>query len=539
MRTIQNLFMALVVTAATLAAQGPLQGPLIGLVVNAASGNQPGLPNSGIAQGSLVKIWGFGLGGTLEIAPQPLRMSLAGTSVTITVNGTTVTALMCWTQWNQVGAVVPSNTPVGTGMLTLTYNGNSGSSPITVVPTNFGIYNATVDVNNASGLLSLASVTFPDYEYVTVTNTAKPGDTLTVWGTGLGATPNNGGDTDAAPEANIGNAPQVFVGGIPSPSVTYWGRSPNTIPGLDQINFVVPQNAPLGCTVSIVVQTDAITVSNAPTVALATADGAICSDPTQILPPSLSKSGSKVMFLGLQDAVSDPDSNGMNATTYSSARVLFYEFDEALPVSTTQGELGVSPSLGNCYTENLSLFGSGDDGLPVSALNAGTSITLTSSSGNEITLGTPGSGYFISTTSSNLLPSGTWSFSNGGGGSDIGPLSFTFTVPQQVVWTNQAVVSGSPIDRASPLKITWTGGDSNGYVHILGFSGEAAFECAAATSPGEFTIPPSILLGLPAGTQSGIQVSTRTIPFSFGPVPGLDLVEDISTFTTSVSVVFK
>ncbi len=537
MQTIQKLFMALVVTAATLAAQGPLQGPLIGLVVNAASGNPPGLPNSGIAQGSLLKIWGFGLGGTLEIAPQPLPMSLAGTSVTITVNGTTVTAPMCWTQWNQVGAVVPSNTPVGTGMLTLTYNGNSGSSPITVVPTNFGIYNATVDVSNASGLLNLASVTFPDYEYVTVTNTAKPGDTLTVWGTGLGATPNNGGDTDGAPEANIGKAPQVFVGGIPSPSVTYWGRSPNTIPGLDQINFVVPQDAPLGCNVSIVVQTDAITVSNAPTIALATTDGAICSDPTQVLPPSLSKSGLKVMFLTLSD-VSNLNSNSMNATTYSSARVLFFEFDQALPVSETQGELGVSPSLGNCYTESL-VPGGGDDGLSVSALNVGTLITLTPSSGNAITLVTPGSGYFGSTSGSNLLPSGTWSFSNGVGGSDIGPLSFTFTVPQQVVWTNQAAVSGSPVDRASPLKISWTGGDSNGYVHISGYSGEAGFECSAATSAGEFTIPTSILLGLPAGAQSSISVSTQTFPFSFGAVPGLDLVEDISTFTVSVSVVFK
>jgi hypothetical protein len=286
-----------------------------------------------------------------------------------------------------------------------------------------------------------------------------------------------------------------------------------------------------------VVQTDAITVSNAPTIALADTDGVTCSDPTQILPPSLSKSGLKVMFLGLQDAVSNSASNGTNATTYSYARVLFYEFDRALPVSTTQGALGVSPSLDNCYTEN-NFNGAGDDGLSVSALNVGTSITLTSSSGNVIAL-TGGSGVFFWTGSSNPLPSGTWGFSNGVGGSDIGPRSFTFTVPQQVVWTNQAAVSGSPIDRASPLKITWTGGDSNGYVHILGFAGEAAFECAAPTSPGEFTIPPSILLGLPAGTQSSIQVSTRTIPLSFGAVPGIDLVEDISTFATSVSVVFK
>jgi hypothetical protein len=72
---------------------------------------------------------------------------------------------------------------------------------------------------------------------VTPTNTAKPGDTLTIWGTGLGPTLNNGGDTTTPPAGNIGTAPQVFVGGVASPSVTYWGRSPGIFPGLDQIQF--------------------------------------------------------------------------------------------------------------------------------------------------------------------------------------------------------------------------------------------------------------------------------------------------------------
>jgi len=74
---------------------------------------------------------------------------------------------------------------------------------------------------------------------------------------------------------------------VQSLSVAYWGRSPNTVPGLDQINFVVPADAPLGCNVSIIVQTATpATVSNGPTIALADTDGATCFDLTQSLPSS-------------------------------------------------------------------------------------------------------------------------------------------------------------------------------------------------------------------------------------------------------------
>ena len=96
-------------------------------------------------------------------------------------------------------------------------------------------------------------------------------------------------DSGPPPAGNIGSAPQVYVGGVPSQSVTYWGRAPGSIPGLDQINFQVPPDAPLGCNVSIVVETmngSIPVVSNAPTIALAAADGANCSDATQLSAPA-------------------------------------------------------------------------------------------------------------------------------------------------------------------------------------------------------------------------------------------------------------
>jgi uncharacterized protein (TIGR03437 family) len=546
MQTIQKLFLAVTATAATLAAQDPL----INLVLNAAGGIPAESPNYGIAQGSLFEIIGVYLGPrTFQFASPPFPTAgLAGTSINITVNGTTVAAPIYYTGLGQVGGVLPSNTPVGSGTLTLTYNGKSGSSPITVVPAYFGIFNSEV-WTDFWGYLRDAVVTFPNYQYVSATNAAKPGDTLTVWGTGLGATPNNGGDTDAAPLGNIGNAPLVFVGGIQSPSVTYWGRSPNTVPGLDQIDFVVPPNAPLGCNVSIVVQTATpVAVSNGPTIALAATDGATCSDPTQNLPPSVfNRSGVKTIFIALgQNVSSRTNSDGTaTTTTTSGASAKFLQFTQANPGPLTD-DANLVPSLGTCYS-GFSTGQGGYDSDPATDLNAGTSVTLTPPSGNALTLPVQYTGFFASPNTSGALPSGTWSFSNGAGGPDIGPLSFTFPVPQPVTWSNQATVVGSPIIRANPLTITWSGGDSNSYVEIEASTGTLRglpyyvdFRCAAPASAGQFTIPPSMLLAMPPGLPATFQVSTVAFPSSLGTVPGLDAAVNESRFTiTALSVIFK
>jgi hypothetical protein len=124
-------------------------------------------------------------------------------------------------------------------------------------------------------------------------------------------------------------------------------------------------------------------------------------------------------------------------------------------------------------------------------------------------------------------------------------LTFSFPVPQQVTWSNQTAVYSSLIVRTNPLTITWSGGDSNGYVDIQGSASaggfDIGFECAAPTSAGQFTIPSSILLAMPAGAsaQASIQVSTYTIPSSLGTVSGFNAAGDSSQFETSVPVIFK
>src|SRR5438105_15012762 len=135
-------------SAATMAYAQPAIGS--GGVLNAASYAFEGLPNSAIAQGSIFVVFGTALGppppsgqvATSASFPLPTVLPAStGTSIDVTVNGTTVHALMIYTSPTQIAAVLPSNTPVGTGTITVNYNGQaSASAPITVVANSVGIF---------------------------------------------------------------------------------------------------------------------------------------------------------------------------------------------------------------------------------------------------------------------------------------------------------------------------------------------------------------------------------------------------------------
>ena len=112
---------------------------------NGASYALPGLPNAGIAQGSIIVIFGDNLGSAALVQVSsfllPTSQGLSGTSVSVTVGNTTLSAIMLYTLKTQVAAVLPSNTPVGTGTLRVIYKGQtSAPASITVVARAFGIF---------------------------------------------------------------------------------------------------------------------------------------------------------------------------------------------------------------------------------------------------------------------------------------------------------------------------------------------------------------------------------------------------------------
>jgi uncharacterized protein (TIGR03437 family) len=497
-------------------------GPSFTGVVNAASSIPPGLPNYGLAQGSVFVGYGAGLGPSTLVSasslPLPTTAGLAGTSITVTVNGTTVTAPMIYSYQSQVAAILPSTTPVGAGTLTLTFNGASGSIPITVVASNFGIST----VNQSGG--GPGVITNPDYSLVTNAKSAKAGDVLIIWGTGLG--PTSGSDAVIPVETDLGTPIQVFVGGVQA-NVLYRGRSSS--PGLDQINITVPQGVTAGCFVSVVIQTGNL-VSNNTSIPIAAAGGQ-CSDPVNpvtILSTLKGKASYKTGSFSLTNASVLVSANGKSSTTaVISANAAFQQY--------TQGQItaqaGSFPSLSSCLVA-VSPAGT----LPSSpaSLNAGTAITLTPPSGAPITLPSAGDGTYSASLPS--ISSGLYQASNGAGGPDVGPFTVSFTGPTQpFVWTNETVAT-TAIDRTQPLTIQWSGGDPAGFVvinlaveYIYGTSGyQVAAECAAPVSAGQFTVPPNVLLYFPGGV-SGTTFSGSSFAVygysAFQPltVPGLDL----------------
>ena len=230
------------------------QTPTITSIQNPASNILTGLPNFGIAQGSIFVLYGANLGPTTLAQPTALPWPnlLAGTSIKVTGLGssTVYNAPLIYTLNSRVAAVMPSAVPLGLGAtVQVTYNGVAGNVFTTrVTDSNFGI--STVDTTGTG----TAVLTDGNYNVITKTNSAIPGATYAMWGTGLGAA---NSDNNIATNGDLGTPIQVFVGGVQA-NVIYRGRS--AAPGLDQINFTIPQGV-TGCYVSLVVQTNTTTPS--------------------------------------------------------------------------------------------------------------------------------------------------------------------------------------------------------------------------------------------------------------------------------------
>ena len=217
--------------------------PNISYITNNYSYIPPGLPNNVIAQGSIFDIFGNGLASaTSSLQSVPLPTTLNGTSVDVTVSGTTTHAILYYVSPTQIAAILPSATPTGSGQFTVTANGKtSNGAPISVVHSAFGIL--TLESNGTGP----AAVFDANYNYLSFTNAANPGDIVMLWGSGAG--PIGGDETQPPAQTNLPNVSEVDIARI-SADILYSGRS--AYPGLDQINVVVPTGVTPGCFVSVV-----------------------------------------------------------------------------------------------------------------------------------------------------------------------------------------------------------------------------------------------------------------------------------------------
>jgi uncharacterized protein (TIGR03437 family) len=154
-------------------------------VTNAASYSILQVNGGGVAPGSLIVIFGSGLGPmTLQsAATHPLQTELAGTRVHI---GET-SGFVLYTSATQVAAVVPSTIELGTHLVTVTFNNQTSPPvPVPVVRTDFGIF-----TRNAGGYGQAAAQTViapnSDVRTLGLATSVQPGEPIVLYGTGLGA----------------------------------------------------------------------------------------------------------------------------------------------------------------------------------------------------------------------------------------------------------------------------------------------------------------------------------------------------------------
>lgn len=533
-----------------------------GGVKNAASYAPQGLPSAGIAEGSIFSIFGDNLGpDTPEFGfnyPLPTVTPVGKVSVTATVAGTTVPCIILYSGKTQINAVLPSNTPVGTGTLTVTYNGQTSATvPIEVVKNSFGIFS----VNSAGSGPGI--VTFADYSLVTPSKSANPGETLIVWGTGLG--PVTGNEAGGALPGDQPSVPaELYVGGQ-QVTTTYKGRS-GCCAGLDQIAFVVPSNVE-GCSVPVAIKI-ADKVSNFATVSIARS-GRACTDTatgltTTDLGKLFGKSNIAVGSVTLSRTTSiTPAIAGIVPASTTTTDTGFAGFERFTFAPGTEFSPAVfnSVSFGACVVTTFSGQNTNPfPGFSYVGLDAGPNISVAGPAGSRTLTPTPsiGAGFYSNSNMGNGTPGsyldpGAYTIT-GPGGSAVGPFTAKFNLPQSLVWTNQASIT--TVNRAAGQTVTWTGGDPTGFVSIDGSSFNliannpvgATFHCQARVADGSFNIPAIVLLSLPAGTGSSVggvtiptgslSVGSATADTTF-TASGLDLGIVSASASTSKTVTYQ
>ena len=226
-----------------------------------------------LAPGSLFSIFGSALASqTANASTIPFSRSLGGVTVQFVSGSTTLDAPVSYVQpgsgsSSQINAQVPWELAApGTSTTVNVVVSNNGvpsaPTPVNIAPFSPGVFG----FNTATGTLALA-YTYQDGMFAWPANTvqgltthpAAPGSLLIVYATGLGAVNQSIDDGAAAGSVltSVNTPPQVLIGGI-SAQVEFAGLTPQ-FPGVNQLNIIVPANAPTGNAVPIQIQVGGIT----------------------------------------------------------------------------------------------------------------------------------------------------------------------------------------------------------------------------------------------------------------------------------------
>lgn len=471
--SMRALFLVLLSAPAAMPAQ-----PVIfaGGVVNAAGYLPAGSPGGAIAQGSIFSIFGAHMGPAAKVQPSgfPLDTVLAGVSVLLThQSGAVMAAIPLFVSDGQINAIMPSSMPVGLVAVSVSFKGALSSAElIKVVRSSFGTF--TQNSAGSGPAIARNYVSAAEQPLNSPARPAMPGQTVVLWGTGLA--PIAGQDNVAPTPANLNEPVAVTLAGRPV-SIDYRGRS-GCCAGVDQINFRVPNDAPLGCALPLVVELQNGVYSNITTLAVSP-DGAPCSDAWN-LPGQARKWGEINLVRATSDTGATSDAvTGAFAQGGAPAR---------FPMPGTCASVAPAPGL---------------------ALDAGPQLTLAGPQGSrQITRTTSGQYLWNSGGDSSFLGPGDYTVA-APGGADVGPLSARLREPAPASW------SGASGTRTSGLTLSWTGGDAQNEFAVISGPG---FFCTAGLDAGSFALPAPVLANAPAQAMVSLGAVTQT----FFASPGLD-----------------
>jgi len=457
---------------------------------------------------------------------------------------------------NQLAAILPSSVAAGSYNVTVNNNGVVSAPFTTSVvqhkPTLFTQDSSGTGLVVAQNYISASELDIDRFTTGAISGVtispAKPGQTLILWGTGLGqiTTPDNQGTTfNFLPALNV----QVIVGGV---SITPTFAGLNGYPGEDQINFVLPSNVPTGCTVSLQVSVNG-TLSNATFLSVApSASSAACVAPglTTAQLQNLDNGGSLTTggfeLEQITGSIVEPSIGNLSEVIASAAG----GFTQVTGFQLASSSAVSSQPTGACQVIQSSTGGSTTTAsATITSLDAG-AVTLSGPGGSNITnqpLPETANTYDLTITeqftppisgaptqgipNASVVP-GTYTL-KGSGGKDVGPFTTSLTLG-----TLLSITGGLPstVNRGAGLTLNWTGGNSTDTVEIFGSSGTstgtASFVCITTAGAGTFTVPASILTQLPAVTAASISAGTGSGSlgvFSF-PVPAGNAV-----FTASLT----
>jgi uncharacterized protein (TIGR03437 family) len=491
----------------TFATSATVTPPTVTAVQNNYSYVQPGFPNYGIAPGTLFIIKGAGLAPdavpVLQSSAAPgIPATLNGASVSVTVNGVTVQPGLYYAIASQIAAVLPSNTPTGSGTLTVTFNGVASTPvPIVVVPSALGF--GTVAGTGSGLIIATNAVTGTLFDE---SNSAAPGQTIVLWGSGLGSDLADSDTVFTASPHSVNVPLSVYFGGVPG-TILYQGSS--GYPGVVQINVTIPPSVATGCKVSVIAISGTV-VSNSATLPI-NQGGGQCAD------PEFGPTASTRAILSRQSTVKTGNvvvgQTVSQGVVNNSAAAIFQS-----NTGTGFAAAGGPVSIGGCL---VSTIGGNSPQGSTTGLDAGL-INLSGPNGTAA-LAEFGVGTYVAPLAVGAIPAAGGAFTfTGNGGQAVGPFTATVILPIPTLkWTNST--DAATISRSNGLTINWTGGAPGSYVTIAGTSSatvggqpvSASFSCTAPVGAGQFTVPPYILQALPAGAGgAGVLNSTGFSSFS-------------------------